>query len=65
VINPLKNLAINIRAAGPAAVVIVLILATVTLGMWGKGELAGRAMSAMDAVGVALIVVLAAKVRGS
>ncbi len=43
----LRNIRINLAAAGPAAVLIMLILSVTALGIFGAGPLADRAMSFM------------------
>ena len=43
----LRNIRISLAAAGPAAVLIVLILSVTALGIFGTGPLADRAMSFM------------------
>ena len=43
----LRNLKISLAAAGPAAVLIVLILSVTALGIFGEGPLADRAMNFM------------------
>ncbi len=43
----LRNIRISLTAAGPAAVLIVLILCVTALGIFGTGPLAERAISFM------------------
>jgi hypothetical protein len=43
----LRNIKINLTAAGPAAVLIVLILSVTALGIFGTGPLAEKAISFM------------------
>ena len=43
----LRNIKISLAAAGPAAVLIVLILSVTALGIFGTSPLADRAMSFM------------------
>lgn len=43
----LRNIKINLAAAGPATVLIVLILSVTALGIFGTGPLADRALSFM------------------
>jgi L-asparagine transporter-like permease len=54
----LKNIAVNIRATGPAAVLISLIAGITLLGLFGQGELARSALNilafATGALGLAL-----------
>jgi hypothetical protein len=40
-----KNIAVNLHAKGPAAVLISLVLSIAALGLWGEGELAEVALS--------------------
>lgn len=42
-----RNIKISLTAAGPAAVLIVLILSVTSLGIFGSGSLADSAMSFM------------------
>ncbi|WP_097050926.1 hypothetical protein [Thalassospira xiamenensis] len=54
----LKNIAINLNAKGPAAVLIALIVSISSLGLWGEGELAATALGilafALGLLGLAL-----------
>ncbi|WP_085444034.1 hypothetical protein [Magnetofaba australis] len=56
-----NNLSINLKAAGPAAVIIVWILAVTTLGLWGDGEIAEGAFQLLAIAGGMILVTLAAK----
>jgi hypothetical protein len=42
-----KNIRISLAASGPAAVLIALILSVAALGIFGKGDLAERALNFM------------------
>ena len=48
----LRNIRISLAAAGPAAVLIVLILSVTALGIFGTSPLADRAMSFMYVLGM-------------
>lgn len=50
-----KNISMNLKAKGPAAVVISWMLCMTILGLFGDGEFAGRAMIALTAFGGALM----------
>lgn len=54
----LKNVAINLRATGPAAVLVAWVLGVTALGIFGNAELGKQALSALSVVGGLLIVVL-------
>jgi hypothetical protein len=54
----LKNIAVNLKATGPAAVLIALIGGITLLGLFGQGEMARSALNilafATGALGLAL-----------
>jgi len=54
----LKNIAVNLHAKGPAAVLISIIVSIAALGLWGQGDLAKSALSvlavALGLLGLAL-----------
>jgi hypothetical protein len=54
----LKNIALSIRATGPAAVLVSWVLGVTLLGIFGQGEIASKAMSALSVTGGLLIVIL-------
>ena len=56
-----KNIVINLKATGPAAVMIVWLLAVAALGLFGEGELAGRALTLLTLVGGGIVVSLAVR----
>jgi amino acid permease len=53
-----RNFALNIRATGPAAILVVWIIAVATLGLYGQGEIASSALKTLSTVGGALVIVL-------
>ncbi|WP_143711338.1 hypothetical protein [Magnetococcus marinus] len=57
----LKNISVNIRATGPAAVIIVWIIAVTVLGIWGEGGHASYAQGMLNFCGGIILVVLAKK----
>jgi hypothetical protein len=59
--NPFKNIAIHLQATGPAAVIIVWIVAVTVLGLYGTGELARQALFLLTAAGGAILVALASR----
>lgn len=59
----LKNLIINLRASGPAAVLIAWLLCITALGLFGSGTLASIALSGLLTLGVALIAALGQNVK--
>lgn len=58
----LKNIAINLKATGPAAVIIAWILGVALVGVMGQGETATKALNALNIVGPLLIIVMGQKV---
>jgi len=54
----LKNIAVSIRATGPAAVLVSWIIGVTLLGIFGQGEIALKAMSALSITGGALVIIL-------
>jgi hypothetical protein len=59
----LGNIAIAIRAHGPAAVLIVWMLCFTALAIWGVGDKAGYAQGVLASFGVLLLFSLAQKVE--
>lgn len=49
--NFFSNIALNLRANGPAAVMCTWIVAFTLLALLGHGELAGRALTVLTIVG--------------
>lgn len=61
-IHPVKilaNIVMNLRATGPAATLIVLVICVTLLGLYGHGPLAERAMTVLNVVGAILVASLA------
>ena len=61
-IDLLRNVAINIKATGPAAVMIAWIAAVAALGIFGSPELGKSAMYALYFAGGPILTSLASKV---
>ena len=61
-LNPFKNIALNLRATGPAAVIAIWIISVTLLGLFGNGELAGRALTILAVAGGMVLVALASKI---
>jgi len=59
--DPFKNLSVNLRATGPAAVIIVWIIAVTWIAIFGQGELASRGLTILTVAGGMILFVLAAK----
>jgi len=55
----LKNLSVNLRATGPAAVMCVWVICVTVLGTLGSGPMAERAMSLLAFFGGGVLVALA------
>lgn len=55
----LANIILNLRATGPAAVVIVWIVGITALGLWGSGPEAKMALTALSIGGALLAGALA------
>jgi hypothetical protein len=57
-IDPFKNLQLNLHAAGPAAVLCVLFISIAFVGVFGQGALGGYALgllgTALSLVGATL-----------
>jgi hypothetical protein len=58
----LSNIAVNLRATGPAAVLITWIACVTLLGLFGTGPLAKTAIGILSVVGGALVAVLGSQV---
>ena len=43
--DPFKNLAVNLKATGPAAILVTWLISVTLLGLFGSGELADRALT--------------------
>lgn len=61
-INPFKNISLNMRAKGPATVICVWILCVTVLGLFGKGEYADKAISLLAFAGGAVLTALAMRI---
>lgn len=59
----LRNIAINIQATGPAAVLIVWMLCFTAIALFGSGDLASYAQGALGAFGVFLLSALGQSVK--
>ena len=57
----LKNFAVNIRATGPAAVLIALIAGITLLGLFGEGTNSTLALSVLTVISGAIAISLAQK----
>ncbi|MFT5116531.1 MAG: hypothetical protein ACI9NY_000050 [Kiritimatiellia bacterium] len=60
--NPFKNIAVNIQARGPAAILIVWCISVTAIGLYGQGEMAGRAINLLSFFGGATFFALTAKI---
>jgi hypothetical protein len=60
--NFLANIALNLRATGPAAVMITWLIAVAVLGVFGSDHLAGKGMTLLAFFGGAVMIGLASKV---
>ena len=49
--NPIRNIAVNLRAKGPAAVLIVWIVSVTAVGLVGEGPIAERALGLLAIAG--------------
>lgn len=59
----LKNIAINLKATGPAAVIIAWVLGITAVGVFGEGESASKALSALSIVGPILVIGMGQKIN--
>jgi hypothetical protein len=57
--NFLKNIAVNLKATGPAAVMAVWVISVAALGIFGSGPLAEQAMLVLQIFGGSVLVLLA------
>lgn len=61
--NIVRNLATNLRANGPATVIIVWIVSMTILGLFGgDSEAAGHAMGVLSVAGGVIVISLAGRV---
>jgi hypothetical protein len=47
-VNPFRNLRVNLLAKGGWAIIAVLSICITMLGIFGQGELAGRALTTLS-----------------
>lgn len=59
----LKNIALNLKAMGPAAVMIVWIICVTLLGLFGSSEMAPKSFYLLAFFGGAVLLALANKVQ--
>ena len=59
--NPFKNLVVNLHATGPAAVICVWLASVASVGLFGAGPLADRALNVLAIAGGMILLGLAAK----
>lgn len=59
----LQNIAISLRATGPAAVLIAWMLCFTAISLFGAGGLASYAQGVLGAFGIFLLSALAQKVQ--
>jgi len=58
----LKNIVVNLKATGPAAVLSVWVICVTLLGVFGSGEMASSAFGLLAFFGGAILVALANKI---
>ncbi len=56
-----KNLALNLKSNGPAAMVIVWLVCITLLGLYGEGQMASAAFALLALFGGVILAVLASK----
>ena len=59
--DPLRNTAINLRANGPAAVMILWIICVAALGLYGTGPQASSALTILSGAGGMILLGLASR----
>ena len=57
--NPLRNIVVNLRATGPAAVICVWCISVAALGVFGEGSNASSALGILAAGGGMVLLALA------
>ena len=57
--NPLRNVTLNMQAAGPSTVICVLFICVTALGIWGTGEIAKSALNLLTYAAGATLATLA------
>jgi small neutral amino acid transporter SnatA (MarC family) len=60
--NPFRNISLNMRATGPASVVCVWMISILLLGLFGQGELARSAITALEVAGGMILIAIASKI---
>jgi hypothetical protein len=63
VFNPFRNLVLNLQATGPAAVIGVLFICITTVGIFGNGALADKALTFLGICAGGLVFTYAAANR--
>ncbi len=58
-----KNIAVNLKATGPAAVMAIWVVCVTLLGIFGSGEMARSAFGLLAFFGAAVLVGLASKIK--
>lgn len=58
----LKNIAVNLKATGPAAVMCVWVIGVTLLGIFGSGPMASLALGILSFFGSAVLIALANKI---
>ncbi|MGP7733593.1 hypothetical protein [Oceanimonas smirnovii] len=59
--NPFKNIVVNIKATGAAAILIVWCISVTLLGLFGQGEMAVRAFNLLAFFGGVTLFALSVK----
>lgn len=57
--DPFKNVSVNIKAAGPAAVIIAWLVCVTVVGLFGEGGLAESALTFLGIAGGIILTSLA------
>ena len=60
--NPFENIVINLKAAGPSAVIVVWIICVTLLGLFGQGKLSDSALTILAVAGGMILIGLASKI---
>lgn len=59
----LKNIAVNLKTTGPAAVLAIWVICVTLLGLFGSGEIASRPFGLLAFFGGAVLLALAIKIK--
>ena len=59
-----RNIAVNLKATGPAAVMAIWVVCVTLLGIFGSGEMARSAFGLLAFFGGAVLVGLASETKG-